>query len=122
MLPNTINRFVKYEFSEEELVKIATEIARKISAQKQLELDKKAAASEFSARINQVTAELRELADNYELGYEYREAECRIYYDIDRGVKYYYHGDMVDPVGQDPLTKEEKRLAKQQILPGMENV
>jgi len=69
-------RFLRYDFSENEKAILAEEMARKITEAEDMEDQKKAVTSEYTAKINSAQAEAQSKAKKLTSGFEMRQVDC----------------------------------------------
>lgn len=82
-LPRITKREEKFALTDQELLTIADDVARKRSQKRQAEQDKKSSASQYKSQIDRLDGEIVELDDKMINKHEYRTSECRIKYDLD---------------------------------------
>ena len=76
-----VERFLRYDFSEDEKQELAQGMARKVTEAEDLEDQKKAVTSEYTAKINAAQAEAQSKAKKLTSGYEMRNIECEEIFD-----------------------------------------
>ena len=69
-------RFLRYDFTDEEKAELANDMARKITEAEDLDDQKKAVTSEYTAKINSAQAEAQSKAKKLTSGYEMRQIDC----------------------------------------------
>lgn len=112
----------KYTFTEKEKQQIGAELSGKIERLDGLESEKKAVMSDFKEKIDNAESEVKRLASNINLGYEYRSYTCRIVRDLKLKIKKYYcvhSGKLIQTKEFDPqdfqITFDDKARVKQPI-------
>jgi len=102
-------RYLKVTFEKEETIlsfaKEAAELARQLE---EAEAGKKAAASDFKARIDRLNAEISLLARKVRDGHEYRNVECCVTYDWKAGKKLLERTDTLEAFVE-PITADERQ-------------
>lgn len=76
MTPKTIERHVKYIFTDPELLQIGKDLADKSNALQELNGAKKRVTSDFGAKIAAAESEIGILSRNISTGAEYRMVKC----------------------------------------------
>ena len=71
----------KYEFTDSEKQEIGAEMGRFLCELTDVELEKKAIASDFKSRIDALKSSIQNSATKLNNGYEMRQIECRVEYD-----------------------------------------
>ena len=118
MLPQTIKQEVRVKLTENEIRVIAETLARKIGEKKQLEDEKKSLVSEMTAKINEASAAINYLAATHSTGYEMRDMECEIEYNISKKTRAVIHPITGETVATRPLESWELEELRQPKLPG----
>ncbi|HMG14148.1 MAG TPA: hypothetical protein VK590_01805 [Saprospiraceae bacterium] len=81
--PNEIiTKFLKTEFTPNEIKEFGGQLARCTTEVKELESEKKAKASDYTAQINNKKALAESLSNKISNGYEYENIECEVYLNI----------------------------------------
>lgn len=81
MKTETKDKYLKYEFTEAELVKFRSDLVGKTNELAQKEAKKGAINKQFSSEISRLTGETRSLASKISARHEYREIPCTVRYD-----------------------------------------
>ncbi len=113
MTERTANQTVKHKFTPEEQNELQRTLARKIEEVSQTETDKKAAVSQFTARINQIRTEVNALAVSVNQGYTFLPMECRVIYYWKKGTKETIHPETGEILKEEKITESER----QEMLP-----
>lgn len=98
-----LRRF-KYHFTEEEIRTMSIEMAEVIKAREKTEDDKKTVASQFTAKINELTAQSVLLSHLCTDKYEYREGKCELILDHDSKRREYVLLATGEVVATEPFT------------------
>lgn len=103
--------FLKHDFTQDEILEKGTELAR-INAEKNgIENEKKAVTSSFKAKIDAKDAEIQELSNHINNGFEHRYVQCRVQYnDPNTGYKTIVRLDTGEIVRKESMTAEELQL------------
>lgn len=80
--PVTVDEYLRYEFSEEELKERAKTLAMNVQRQGQTTEEQKAAQAQFKERLERFTAEIGKLSRDINNGWEMRNIECRVRYNL----------------------------------------
>ena len=112
-MSNTIKLELKCIIPEDRRNELARELSRYLQDRTQIEEDKKARMSEFSAQLKLVIAKINDLSGKVNSGTEFREVECEVLYNLpDNGDKTILRTD-TDPyeiVRVEEMTEGEKQL------------
>lgn len=73
-----VRRTLKYEFSEEELLKLGNELSTKNQELRNIEDQKKSVVSEFGSRMTIAKEQISSLSDKVASGYEMRDIYCEV--------------------------------------------
>ncbi len=73
----TVNQYLKYEFSEGELREKAQEMARAVASKEQAEDKLKSIKTSINSDIAAADAKIRLCSEHLRSGYEFRNVECR---------------------------------------------
>lgn len=99
---------LKYVFTAEEKVQIASELARANQERGEAEAEKKSVMDQFKARITEIESRISHSAYRYNNGYEFRNIPCTVYLDSPRkGFKSIYRDDNGEWVKEEPMTPGE---------------
>ena len=79
-LPTKERKSLKYEFTRDELLDLASELANKTQEMRQLEEQKKSVMSEYSSKTAIAREQVLLLSDKVSSGYEIRDVECEVLY------------------------------------------
>ncbi len=115
-LAKTVKRYLKHTFTEPEMLSFRDTLASTICELSQLEDEKKTVTSQYAAKINEKKATSNMAAQNIRNGYEYRDIECDIFYDLKRRMKTIARKDNGEFIEELPMTAEELQCS----LPGFE--
>lgn len=99
--PMPVEVRAKYTFTEDERQQLGADLGAKIDRLDGLEAEKKSAMSDWKERIDRASSEVRKIASNINLGYEYRSYTCRIQKNFKLKIKEYYDihsGKLIDTV------------------------
>lgn len=78
--PTTCERFLRYNFSEPEILTLSRDLSNTIANRSQKEADKKRAVKEFDAAIAAAESDIELKSEKVRSGYELRTITCRIEY------------------------------------------
>lgn len=111
--PNTVSVYGRYELSKKELDEIAKQTALIVQQKDQLQEEKRNTVATLSSQIKDLEQQLSSLAQCTREGAEWRYLECRVEYDVTRGVKEYFwvHDDRF--IKDEPMTAQEIAERKQ---------
>ncbi|GEM_PF-5743378 len=115
-LAKTVKRYLKHTFTEPEMLSFRDTLASTICELSQLEDEKKTVTSQYAAKINEKKATSNMAAQNIRNGYEFRDIECDIFYDLKRRMKTIVRKDTGEFIEELPMTAEELQCS----LPGFE--
>jgi len=103
--------YAKYEFTQEEMLKMSHEMAQSASKKKEAEDRMKSVQSSIKAEINSEDANINKFAEKIRAGYEMRPHNCRLQYDTD--TVDYLDTETGEIVYTRPITHDEQlRLSK----------
>lgn len=71
-----VKRTLQCKFTRDEILLLGRELAEKTSLSKQIEADKKQVVKQFDARLAEVDAQISQISNNIQTGYEYRSVDC----------------------------------------------
>lgn len=74
----TCKKYLKYQFTAEELKEKSSQLARECRRAEETEDDKKRVMSDFKAKIDALQASISLLSGHINNGYEYRDIECTV--------------------------------------------
>jgi hypothetical protein len=100
---------LRYFYTEEELRKIAEQMAEKAQEIDEKEADKKAITSELKAAVDVATNEHRLLAGKYRAKSEYREVECEVLSDHKKGIVTTTRLDTGEVIDERAMTTGERQ-------------
>lgn len=110
-------RWCKYDFTVEELGKIAENLAMKTQELEETENEKKSVMTSYKDRLERVSGEIRVSARLYKDRYEMRDIECEVQRDLDTGEVLYIRTDTGDIVHRDKMTMVERQRRIEELLP-----
>ena len=84
IIKRNTTKFLKYVFTEEEKRGLAENMVRKVTEAEDLEDQKKAVTSEYTAKINSAQAEAQSTAKKLTSGFEMRSVDCEEQLDYDQ--------------------------------------
>ena len=87
---------VRYDFSDEELIKLGESMAELISRVERLKAEKKSAAADFDSDIKKVELDLQSVVRSIRDKFEMRNAECFIVKDFKNRKAYVFRSDQMD--------------------------
>jgi hypothetical protein len=88
-----VDELIRYEFSDVELVDMATDIGELMQQMDRLTLEKKSAASSFDADIKKADLDMQEIAKNIRDRFEMRREPCYVVKDYKGRKAYYFRAD-----------------------------
>jgi hypothetical protein len=97
------------KLTEVEVLVYSKTIAKQCAEKGRVEDQKKEVVSEFTTKINRITAEINELSRKINNGYEYRDVECWKEYLWDDGVKNIFRKDTGELVRSEPIETWERQ-------------
>lgn len=106
--PKIVVEQVKYAFTMEEKRILGETLAREAQDVFSLQTQKKEVVSSITARIDEAQGRVKITTDKINQGYEMRDAECVVTYDVPRrGMKSYIRIDTHEAVREEPMTAGE---------------
>lgn len=115
-----ITKHLDVELTPEEYRKRAGEFAIKANERRKIEEEKKRVVRDFNAKLKVMDKDLEELEKVVQTGHELRPVACIERSNVERGIVEFVRED--DPaivVGDRPMTAQEKQIARQPSLPGV---
>lgn len=104
----TVEEYLRYEFSEEELRERSKSLAMNVQRQTQTGEEQKAAQAQFKERLRRFTSEINKLSRDINNGWEMRNIICRVvYHSPTQGVKLIVREDTGELVREAPMTRSE---------------
>lgn len=100
----------KYTFTEKETLEMGATMGRAVENEAQLTDEKKAILSDYTAKINNCQANVRELARKLGAGYEFRMIEHERTYDYNEMVVYVIRLDTNDAIEERAMTAQEAQM------------
>lgn len=98
-------------FTPEELVERAKRLGEANRKKESLEADKKNIVAEYTSRIANQQLDIATLSEKVTNGYEHREVECRVVYDLPKaGMKTIYRNDTGEKVDERQMNDEERQM------------
>jgi len=88
-----VDELIRYEFSDAELVDMATDIGELMQQMDRLTLEKKSAASSFDADIKKADLDMQEIAKNIRDRFSMRRELCYMVKDFKARKAYYFRAD-----------------------------
>lgn len=79
----------RYNYTEEELTAIATEISRLLKEKNQVEIEKASMAKSYKSKIDHIANVINEKNDLYSAGHTYKDYKCKVKLNFVDGKKYY---------------------------------
>jgi len=107
---NTSEELCKYQFTEKEKQDLAMQIAESLNKLREVKTLKKAATSEFTSRIDALSAEINSLATKVKDGYELRSMLCKIIKDYDDKKVIYRRKDNNEIIKTREMAESELQL------------
>lgn len=102
-------RSVRIHFTKEEKEKLSSELAESCKTKQEAEAEKKSVVSQLKAKIDAQDSRISYLSNCISTGYSFRNVECVVKKDHNKGMKEYYHdGVLVDSI---PMTQEDSQLS-----------
>lgn len=112
-----VNEYLKYTFTDEELLVLSKTMAKKNQDLGEVEADKKRIVADFTAKVQTFESEISTLARKVYSGYEHRQVECKVmYHTPDIGMKTIVRTDSGEVVREEAMSTSER----QEILPFVE--
>jgi hypothetical protein len=109
-----VTEYLKYTFTDEELLALSKTMAKKNQDLGEVEDDKKRITADFSAKIQSFESEISALARKVYSGYEHRNVECKVlFHTPDIGMKTVVRTDSGEVVREEAMSTSER----QEILP-----
>jgi hypothetical protein len=106
--PATVEEYLRYEFSREELQDRAKSLAMNVQRQTQTQEEQKAAQAQFKERLERLTSEVGKLSRDINNGWEMRNILCRVlYHSPTQGTKRIVREDTGELVREQPMTRSE---------------
>jgi hypothetical protein len=106
--PKVVVEQVKYIFTNEEKRVLGETLAREAQEVFSLRTQKKEVSSALAARIEEANGRVAITTDKINQGYEMRDAECAIVFDVPRrGMKSYIRMDTHEAVREEAMTSSE---------------
>ena len=106
--PVTVEEYLRYVFSEEELRDRAKSLAMNVQRQTQTGEEQKAAQAQFKERLERFTSEIGKLSRDINNGWEMRTITCRVlYHSPVSGTKRIVREDTGELVHERPMTRSE---------------
>jgi hypothetical protein len=106
--PKVVLEQVKYTFTNEEKRVLGESLAREAQEVFSLRAQKKEVSSALAARIEEANGRVAATTDKINQGYEMRDAECVITFDVPRrGMKSYIRMDTHEAVREEAMTADE---------------
>lgn len=106
--PKVVLEQVKYTFTMEEKRILGETLAREAQDVFSLQTQKKEVTSSITARIDEAQGRVKITTDKINQGYELRDAECVVTFDVPRrGMKSYIRLDTHEAVREEPMTSDE---------------
>ena len=110
------SRYLKYDFTHEELEDIQKKLAHATLQLREKEEHKKAVMSQFTSDINSLKADTNLLAEKINSGFEFRDVTCDIEYDFNNNMKTIIRQDTGEIVETVQASSEEIQAVKQRSL------
>ena len=105
----TTTEYLKCILTDDEFREYSSTLARKYSDIQELESQKKAITSDFASRINSATEETSRLARIIQNKCEYRNVDCEILYNYDKGIVTVIRLDTGEEVKSRAMTSDERQ-------------
>lgn len=106
--PKVVTEQVRYVFTSDEKAVLGESLAREAQAVFDLQSQKKEVTSSLAAAIEAANGRVRLITDKMNQGYEMRDQECVVTFDIPRrGMKSYIRMDTHEAVREEPMTAAE---------------
>jgi hypothetical protein len=107
MRKTTVKKQLECVLTNDEMLSYSKEMSKYISEQMQAEGNQKAYVSQMKAIIEEAKSHINSLNLKIGTGREFREVECRVFYDWDKKTKQYFRLDTGDLCGDDIITHDE---------------
>ena len=109
-----VTEYLKYTFTDEELLALSKTMAKKNQDLGEVEADKKRIVADFAAKVQAFESEIATLARKVYSGYEHRNVECEVtYHAPEIGMKTITRTDTGEIVREEAMSTSER----QEILP-----
>lgn len=109
--PKPCREFLKYSFTQDEILSKGSELARINSEAASIENEKKSITSQFKAKLDEKTAQIEVISNHINNGYEHRYVDCVIHHnDPNTGMKTVYRKDTGEVVKRESMSAEEMQL------------
>jgi len=109
-----VTEYLKYTFTDEELLALSKTMAKKNQDLGEVEADKKRIVADFGAKVQTFESEIATLARKVYSGYEHRNVECEVtYHTPEIGMKTITRTDTGEIVREEAMSTSER----QEILP-----
>ena len=109
-----VTEYLKYTFTDEELLALSKTMAKKNQDLGEVEADKKRIVADFAAKVQAFESEIATLARKVYSGYEHRNVECEVtYHTPEIGMKTITRTDTGEIVREEAMSTSER----QEILP-----
>lgn len=110
MRPDTVTKAVKHTFDNGELLTMADAITESVQRLAEVKKAKADADASFKDEMEQQTGTITKLSGMYRRGYEFRDADCKVLYNMPEvGEKTFVRIDTGEEVGTDNMTDDEKQ-------------
>lgn len=103
--------YLKCPFTQDELNKLASDMARFYMDKTNFEADKKAVASDYKAKIEAADARINEIAVHLSTGFEMRTIKCELSKDFEERKVYTYRMDTGELVETRDMTDSEMQMS-----------
>lgn len=81
----TCKRYLKYVFTEEEKKLMGSDLAQKFAIHTEAEGRLKSVSTQIKSEISTIESQMASISEKIRSGYEYRDIECDVEMDYDRG-------------------------------------
>lgn len=106
--PVTVEEYLRYEFTEDQLREKAKSLAVTVQRQTQTQEEQKAAQAQFKERLERFVAEIGKLSRDINNGWEMRNIECVVnFHSPVQGTKQILRLDTGELVREMPMSKSE---------------
>lgn len=106
--PVTVDEYLRYEFTQDELRERAKSLAMNVQRQTQSQEEQKAAQAQFKERLERFSSEIGKLSRDINNGWEMRNILCAVQYNSPaQGTKSIIRHDTGELVREMPMSKHE---------------
>jgi hypothetical protein len=109
--PKRTIEYLRHDFSQEELLEKAQELAGLTREKGSTEDEKKSANSNFKAQIDKIDAQIRIVSNEISNGYRHQNVDCEIHFNFpNSGMKTIFRKDTGETVKVESMSADEMQL------------